>query len=428
MSESEASSTQTGLEALKALETDASELERIENLLDRFNAYETIVGFDKDEVMHSNFLASLLDPKRTGVLGHQLIKEVLRETLVTARKILPASAFLGLDRVLENLDGMDLSQTLVRREHQYIDVLLTNEDHKLAVIIENKIWASEGPGQLDWYDRIIKHTHPGWDVHRIYLTPHGGAASHEAYVPFSYGALCDIVNRVVEDGDSNLDSNVWVPAQHYARMVRRRILGDPEAVRLAENLYQKYKRAFDFVYKHRPDYPAQVLPIVEGLIEQNPKLVQDLTAKDNIKFRVKEWDNAPALLTAEGWTDSGRILLFVIYNNSTSLDLHLSMGPGPEAIRQKLFDMAANHDVFVEPRPNTAKAIRARTWPIIFTRHLLKPDAYEKLSHEEREQEMRMQWDEFLEKDLPRIDDALREEAWIWESVETEQPHDETTD
>ncbi len=66
-----------------------------------------------------------------------------------------------------------------------------------------------------------------------------------------------------------------------------------------------------------------------------------------------------------------------------SLDLHLSIGPGPEPIRQGLFRMAANHDVFVEPRPNDAKAIRARSWPIIFTRHLLKPEAYERLDQTE---------------------------------------------
>jgi hypothetical protein len=140
MSESEAASTQTDLEALEALQADASELERIESLLHRFNAFETSVGFENDEVMHSDILASLLDPNRTGVLGELLIKEVLRETLAAGRKAVPAAAFEGLDRVLENLDVMGLSRTLVRREYQFIDVLLTNEDHKLAVIIENKIY------------------------------------------------------------------------------------------------------------------------------------------------------------------------------------------------------------------------------------------------------------------------------------------------
>ncbi|CAA9255997.1 MAG: hypothetical protein AVDCRST_MAG93-1974, partial [uncultured Chloroflexia bacterium] len=355
MSEPEVASTEADHEALKALQADASELERIEGLLDRFNAFETIPRFDKDEEMHSNLLASLLDPKRTGVLAKRLIRELLRETLDT-----------GLGRVRENLDGMDFSNTLVRREYHHVDVLLTNEDHKLAVIIENKVEAGEGPGQLDWYDRIIRHTHPGWDVHHVFLSPSGFTPSHRAYVPLRYEKLCDIVDRVAEDGGSAIDPEVRVPAQHYARMVRRRILGDPDAVRLAQDLYQKHKRAFEFVYSHRPDVRKQVRNVVEDLIAERPELEPDASRKDNIKFVVGEWDNAPALMTAEDWTGSGRILIFEIWNNPDSLDVHLYIGPGPETIREGILDAARrNPEVFAVPRSVSGK------WVRIFTRHLL---------------------------------------------------------
>ena len=119
MSESEAASTQADLVALKALQADASELEHIENLFDRFNAFEAIAEFDKNEVMHSDILASLLNLKRTGVLGSLLIKEVLRETLDAGRKTVPPSKFGGLGGVRENLDSMDFGNTLVRREHYH---------------------------------------------------------------------------------------------------------------------------------------------------------------------------------------------------------------------------------------------------------------------------------------------------------------------
>jgi hypothetical protein len=36
------------------------------------------------------------------------------------------------------LDEVDLRPTLVRREHEHVDILLTNEAYKFAVIIENK--------------------------------------------------------------------------------------------------------------------------------------------------------------------------------------------------------------------------------------------------------------------------------------------------
>lgn len=404
MSESRQTSIEADLEALERLQEDASELERMKSLLDRFNVFEAI-GFDKDEVMHSNFLAVLLDPKQNGGLGDLFIKKVLRETLGTINETLESSVF-------EGLDGKDFSGTLVQREHQYIDILLINETHKLAVIIENKVWSIEHSGQLDIYHKIVTHIHPDWHVLGIYLTPNGDTPSHEAYVPFSYEAVCDIVDSILEDGGSTLDPDVKMSMKHYVRMVRRRILGDPEIVRMCQQIYHEHKRAFDLIYKHRPDFQAHLRPVVEGLITENLELESEVSSKDTIRFGVKEWDT-PALLTSTGWTESKRILMFIVYNTPSSLNLHLYMGPGPAETRQKILDVIrANPDVFIMPRSLGGK------WLPIFSRPILKQEAYEGLDREVREQEVRMQWDEFLDKDLPRIDAALKRENWIWESIE----------
>jgi hypothetical protein len=61
MSESDTASTAADLEALRALQADASDLEQIEVLLDRFNLFETI-GFTNQELKHSWSL--------TGRCGH----------------------------------------------------------------------------------------------------------------------------------------------------------------------------------------------------------------------------------------------------------------------------------------------------------------------------------------------------------------------
>lgn len=76
MSDSETIST-ADLEALRALQADASELERVEELLGRFNVFETI-GFTNQELMHSRFLAFLLDPKRNHGLGDLFLRSFLR--------------------------------------------------------------------------------------------------------------------------------------------------------------------------------------------------------------------------------------------------------------------------------------------------------------------------------------------------------------
>jgi hypothetical protein len=57
-----ADQNKTDLEALLALQADAQELERIEGFLNRFNVFEAI-GFVTQELMHSNFLAFLLESR-----------------------------------------------------------------------------------------------------------------------------------------------------------------------------------------------------------------------------------------------------------------------------------------------------------------------------------------------------------------------------
>lgn len=417
MREPEAAATEADLRALRALEDDASELQRIGKLPDRFNVFETI-GFVKDELMHSNFLAFLLDPKRDGSLGDLFLRELLRQTLGSARETLSSVVLRSLDGVFESLDLVDLDRTLVRREHRNIDILLTNETHRFAVIIENKVWSTEHSGQLDEYQKIVKHTHPGWPVLGIYLTPNGDAPScpedKKRYVPLGYGTVCEILEEILKDRGPALSDDVRVSVDHYIRMVRRGILGDPEVVRQCREMYRKHVRAFNLIYQHRPDFQAQIRPVIENLVRDHPRLRLDETRKDNIKFSVEGWDKS-ALKAASDWTESGLILLFLVYNNHTSLDLHLYLGPGPEATRQRLLHMVRNNPVaFLPPRNVGGK------WLSLFSRHLLKQEAYEEMDDKALEEEIAKQWNEFLARDLPSIEEALKKESWIWGSAAPE--------
>ena len=51
----------------------------------------------------------------------------------------------------------------------------------------------------------------------------------------------------------------------------------------------------------------------------------------------------------------------------------------------------------------------------LYGRTFLTPQFCEDATDEERERQVREQWKDFLENDLPRINAALRQEAWIWE-------------
>src|SRR5215212_9398812 len=103
MSDSETTSTAADLEALRALQADAAELERIEELLDQFNVFEAI-GFVNQEVKHSHFLAFLLDPRQNHGIGEHFLKRFLQESSRSATR-------LSHPLALESIDDRSLDQT-----------------------------------------------------------------------------------------------------------------------------------------------------------------------------------------------------------------------------------------------------------------------------------------------------------------------------
>ena len=409
MSESDAVLTQADLKALEALQADASELEFIETLLDRFNIFEAI-GVVGQEVRHSRFLAFLLDPYQKHGLGDLFFKRLLR-------KVLDSSGTAPFPSLLENLDKLDLSQTQVNTERYNIDILLTNKAHVLAVIVENKLWSTEHSDQLNRYYGIVRKNYPRWHVAGIYLTPHGSSPSHEAYLSLSYTAVCEIVDGILETRGSTVSPDVRISLEHYLLMLRRHIVDDPKIVSLCKDMYQRHRRAFDLVYKYRPDAQAELLTFLERLVEQELEFELDESSKSRVRFVAQDWDT-PALRKGSNWTSSGRILLFEFWNESVSLDLKLMIGPGEAEPRQKLLDMArVNLEVFRLPQKSDFKH------GAIFSRPFLRKGMYEgHITQAEREEEIRRHWDEFLDKDLPRIEEALRGEAWIWEPLETDEP------
>jgi hypothetical protein len=148
MSESEA------VEALEALIIGNPELDELELLLSEFNIIEA-VGVIHQELRHSSFLASLLDPGQSHGLGDAFLTPLLQSALLSSQVADPPVSRL-------DLDVWSLDETTVQREWQHIDILLLNADHRLAVVIENKVGSDEHSDQLGRYREAVRRTYPGW--------------------------------------------------------------------------------------------------------------------------------------------------------------------------------------------------------------------------------------------------------------------------
>lgn len=417
MNESEAPSTQTDLEVLRALQADASELERIENLLDRFNVFEAI-GFVHQEVMHSRFLAFLLDPKQTHNLNASFLKRFLQKVSESANRT-------SLPSIFDSLGEHDLTRitvyTEVPTDDGRIDILLLDEANRWAMIIENKIRSTEHHGQLNRYYSFVKDNHPSWKVTSVYLTPFGDRASHEEYLSLDHGVVCRTIDNVLEDPDLAITSEVRMALDQYAKMVRRHILGGNfEIARLCSQVYRKHQRAMDLINEYRFAHQEIIYRLLKRLLDESPNLMFDTrdsylrpgedSGEDYIGFVPKSWDVSALKVAREGESESGLVLVFWFLSMPETLDLFLELVPGDIEARKSLLDLAHRNPSVFEDTPEALDE-----YTRFFTRPMLKAEIYERATYNECEHEIRKQWEAFLDKDLPRIEAALKKESWIWD-------------
>lgn len=407
--EVETAQTELDRKALEAFVVENEDLERLEAVLGQFNIFEAI-GVVQQEVRHSDFLAYLIDPRGNHGLRDAFIKRLLQKALTSNNAALPISPI--------DLDLWDLSLARVLREEHRIDILLLDETHELAVVIENKIGGQEHGGQLRRYREAVLKEYPDWNIVCLYLTPEGEEPSDENYLPIDYGLTYRLVEDLAESRASVLGADVRTLMLHYAQMLRRHIVSESEIAELCRRIYRKHQRALDLIYEHRPDRQAELREFLEGLIREQPTFILDDTGKNYIRFIPKEWDKE-ALKAGEEWagqwTRTSRMLLFEFNNRPDRVSITLYIGPGPEEIRQKLLDMALKKGKPFNPREKSLN----RKWNSLFSSRFvrLRSGSQEEEDEEEIKQEIRKKWERFLEEDLPKIDEAIKAESWLWQQV-----------
>lgn len=126
-----------------------------------FNVFE-VLGVERREVRHSAFLANLLNPKGSHRQG-----AVFLEHFLNLEPRLADSSDYG-----ELYDFQVITEAATNANDGRIDISLKNEGY--AIIIENKIDAEDGDGQLNkYYWDAIKEGFAPEQIKLIYLTLYG---------------------------------------------------------------------------------------------------------------------------------------------------------------------------------------------------------------------------------------------------------------
>jgi hypothetical protein len=122
-----------------------------------FNVFSLLRQEDDEVNLHSRFIFELLNPQGTHGMGMAFLERFLAQV---------------------GLETFDLTSVTVQREYQNMDIFIAN-DARQAIILENKLYAPDQPGQLVRYYKAVRKA--GYkDVSVLYLTLYGDAPGSES--------------------------------------------------------------------------------------------------------------------------------------------------------------------------------------------------------------------------------------------------------
>ncbi len=363
----------------------------LERLLSRFNLFEAM-GVLKQELRHSDLLATLLDPRQSHGLGTLFLTELLRVVAPT-------------------LDTSNLGHARVEREWHYVDILVLDDTRRLAVIIENKIDTGEIPGQLSRYYADVRNHFPEHKIVAIYLTRNGGPPTDKRYHAVSYTQICHILEELVKNSRSTFSEDIVVLLEHYTQMLRRHIMSDSGVAELCQDIYQKHKQALDLIFEHRLDQQALINGYAQQLIRDEPRIKPCFSKKSYIQFNPLAWDNPS--YSESFHPDCPWLLYFQFNNDPRNLSIVLLMTPGDLSRRTRLFEVAQKKHFL--GCPDKLISLKGHGgWSRLYEKTILTETDYDK-TQKNIEAIISQKWDDFLVQDLQCVTQAICDEEWLWE-------------
>ena len=391
-------------EALQNLILDR-DFEILEDQLAEFNLFD-VLGIEHKELQHSALLAWLLNPRGS----HGLRDYFLRKFLSDAAREATLRGTTSVTPI--TVDHWKLDDVEVVTERHHIDILVVGRADRFVCLVENKVKAEEAPGQLCRYLDDVENQYD-WDPFPIFLTPDGREPEDQKaaarYVPFSYSDVERLISQTLAARRSTLSSRVRGFLEQYRATLGRHVLETGDSIEdLAQQIYEKHQEAIDLIIKSRPAVKPTDWDIVDDAIRKHAPLLEPDQHYDwSHLFYVPELDEIADLKRGDGWTESGRLILFEA--KYASRRLSLVIGPGPQEVRRRLYDLSQREDGIPGVKMVNASTL-SQKWQTIYWTRLPAKSRKPLPDYRGAKAEIEQAIGRFFEEDYPRLVGAIRAE------------------
>lgn len=268
------------------------EFEELNRLFKKFNPLK-VLRMDSHEIRHSNVLAWLLDHEENHGLNSVFIEKLISKLLMKPDN----NDFITDSEFFLKLLSLKFSDWKVEREKQtskkrYIDLLLSSEENKTVIIIENKFYSSQSKNQLADYLEFVENEFPGYKIIPVFLTLLDEESANDSYWTLKYSDIASVLEFILRFYKESVSEEVFVFLKNYLAILHERFAPDPERLLLAEEIFENHGEAVTYLYllnnpgikflNHHQQFKDQLQGLSDKEVAWMKKLYQ--SSKDTIDF------------------------------------------------------------------------------------------------------------------------------------------------
>lgn len=371
-----------------------------------------ILRVSHKELQHSNFLAWLFNPNESHNLGDFAIKEFVK-IYFKENQYKDFGNSTGLS--VFDFVRLDFDDLEIRREYKNIDLIFLSTKNKFCIVIENKIKSSEMKGQLERYRKLIESEYPDYK-HKIfiYLSLEDQQISENEqvhYVQLNYDHIIKLIEQIIASKRLNLANKTRFVFEQYLQTLKSMLNKNEEIEDIAQQLYKKYKSAFDLVFKYSiPSDGGEILNIIQNLIANEKTIRPFKSTKTYLRFQPNYFYENLAELKKEGllsetdFMTESYVFLFEFDIRANHVNFDFKIGQGDQDIRNKIYNIYSKlPDIFTKvKKANGVIKPLSPEWHLVFQKRILNESEIQS-DNIDIKHLIEIKFKEIIDIDLPEI-------------------------